>query len=311
MDISIIIPTKNAGAEFDKCLAGISQQKTKHKYEVIVIDSGSTDNTLNILAKYPARLIKIAPEEFGHGKTRNLGARLAQGDYLVYITQDAIPANGNWLDRLIKDMRQDTQIAGAYSRNLPKPGCGPSDARYIARAWGDNWELKEITDYDAYKKDYKKLVFFSNISSCIRKEVWEELPFSEDLIMTEDQDWSKRVLEAGYKIVYEPESVVYHSHTYTRKQLFKRYFDAGAAHKQVFGDNNHVYLLLIPVFAFIVCMLDLKFMRQTGYRLAVTIKWIPIGIVHHLAEATGFWFGLHSKHLPAWITKKFTMYGKY
>jgi len=132
MDISIIIPTKNAGAEFNKCLACISQQKTKHKYEVIVIDSGSTDNTLNILTKYPVRLIKIAPEEFGHGKTRNLGARLAQGDYLVYITQDAIPATGNWLDRLIKDMRQDNQIAGAYSRNLPKPGCGPSEARDIA-----------------------------------------------------------------------------------------------------------------------------------------------------------------------------------
>ena len=79
IDVSIIIPTKNAGNEFDKSLSRIFTQKTKYRYEVIVIDSASTDTTLKIIAKYPVRLIKIKPEEFGHGKTRNLGAGLAKG----------------------------------------------------------------------------------------------------------------------------------------------------------------------------------------------------------------------------------------
>ena len=308
IDISIIIPTKNAGDEFDNCLSSISTQKTKYKYEVIVIDSGSTDNTLKFIAKYPIWLIKIEPEEFGHGKTRNFGARLAKGNYLVYMTQDAIPANENWLDSLAKNMEQDKEIAGVYSRNLPKLGCSPSEARYIAKAWGDKREIKEITEY---KRHYKKIVFFSNISSCIRKDVWEKFPFSENLIMAEDQDWSKRVLGAGYKIIYEPKSVVYHSHTYSLKQLFKRYFDAGTAHKQVFRDNNNVCLPLIPLFAMAVTILDLNFMKQTGYNLPLMIEWIPKAMLRHLIEATGFWLGLHSKYLPKKVFKRTTLYGKY
>ena len=309
--ISIIIPTKNAGDEFDNCLSSIFTQKTKYKYEVIVIDSGSTDDTLKIIAKYPIRIIKIEPEEFGHGKTRNFGASLAKGKYLVYLTQDAIPVNERWLDSLVKNMEPDAKVAGVYSRNLPKPNCDPYEARYIAKAWGDKRKVKEITDYNEYKKKYKKIVFFSNISSCIRKDVWKKTPFSEDLIMAEDQDWSKRVLEAGYTIVYEPKSVVYHSHTHSWKQLFTRYFDAGTAHKQVFRDNNNVYLPLIPLFAMLVTLLDLSFMRQTGYNLPSMIQWIPKAIVSHLVEAIGFWLGLHSKYIPKRMLKKFTMFGKY
>ena len=297
IDISIIIPTKNAGAGFDDCLSRIFTQKTNYKYEVIVIDSGSGDSTLNIIAKYPVRLITIKPEEFGHGKTRNLGARLATGKYLVYLTQDALPADENWLDFLLTDIASDDEVAGAYSRTIPRSNCDPFEARYIAQAWGDKKEIKEIDDYKKYnnKAHKKKIVFFSNISSCIQKDIWKRFHFSENLIMAEDQDWSKRVLEAGYKIAYEPKSVVYHSHTYTLKELFMRYRDAGTAHKQVFGDNNNVYLLLIPLFAITVSILDLRFMWRRGYKLSTIFIWAPKALIRHLVEAIGFWLGLHSK----------------
>jgi len=295
IDISIIIPTKNAGDGFDDCISRIFTQKTNYNYEVIVIDSASRDSTLDIIAKYPVRLITIKPEEFGHGKTRNLGARLAMGKYLVYLTQDALPTDENWLDFLLNDMASDDEIAGAYSRTTPRSNCDPFEARYIAQAWGDKKEIKEITDHKNYKKEYKKIVFFSNVSSCIRKEVWKKIPFSENLIMAEDQDWSKRVLGAGYKIAYEPKSLVYHSHTYTLKELFKRYRDAGTAHKQVFEDNNNVYLLLIPLFAILVSILDLRFMWRRGYNLSAMVNWTPKAVVRHLVEAIGFWRGLHAK----------------
>jgi rhamnosyltransferase len=295
IDISIIIPTKNAGAGFDDCLSRIFTQKTDYNYEVIVIDSGSTDSTLDIIAQYPIRLIIIKPEEFGHGKTRNLGASLATGKYFVYLTQDALPADENWLDFLLTDIGSDDEIAGAYSRTIPRSNCDPFEARYIAQAWGDKKEIKELLDYKKYNKAYKKTVFISNISSCIQKDIWKRIPFSENIIMAEDQDWSKRALEAGYKIAYEPESLVYHSHTYTLKELFKRYYDAGTAHKQVFGDNNNVYLLLIPLFAIIVSILDLRFMWRRGYNLSAMVRWTPNAVVRHLTEAIGFWCGLHFK----------------
>jgi rhamnosyltransferase len=190
IDISIIIPTKNASAGFNDCLSRIFTQKTNYKYEVIVIDSGSGDSTLDIIAKYPVRLITIKPEEFGHGKTRNLGARLATGKYLVYLTQDALPADENWLDFLLNDIGSDDELAGAYSRTTPRSNCDPFEARYIAQAWGDKKEIKEILDYKKYNnKAYKKkIVFFSNISSCIQKDIWKRFQFSENIIMAEDQD---------------------------------------------------------------------------------------------------------------------------
>jgi rhamnosyltransferase len=303
--ISIIIPTKNGEKYIGECLTRVYKQEPSHDFEVIAIDSGSRDKTLEIISRFPVRLEKINPEEFGHGKTRNLGARISQGKYLVYLTQDAIPANEKWLEYLVKSMELDEKIAGAYSRNLPKQGCYPSEARYISKGWGRRKEIKGIEDY---KKNRKKAVFFSNSSSCIRKEVWEKFPFNEELIQTEDQDWSKRVLEAGYRIAYEPRSMVYHSHNHPPGELLRKYFDAGWAHRQIFGDHNNVYLPLIPFFAIAVTLLDMNFMRGK-YPLPSIIRWLPIGIGRHIVEATGFWLGLHSKYLPKGLVKRLTYSG--
>ena len=304
---SIILLTKNGGKDIHSCLSAIFSQKTSYAFEVIAIDSDSTDATVDILNKFPVKVVHISPGEFGHGKTRNLGARLANGKYLVYITQDAIPFNDRWLEVLINSINGDNEIAGAYSRNVPKPGCDPFEARYIARAWGEKREVKSIKNY----KNYKRLVFFSDTSSCIRKDIWEKYPFNEKLVQTEDQDWSKKVLEAGYKIAYEPASVVYHSHSYPVKKLFSKYFDAGTAHEQIFRDNNNVYLPLIPFFAIAVMLLDVNFMLNRNYRVFLILKWIPNSIVRHFIEAAGFWLGLHSRFLPLKIKRNITMYGKY
>lgn len=304
---TIILLTKNGGKDLNDCLSAIFSQKTSHAFEVIAIDSGSTDTTLDILGKFQVRIVQIKPEEFRHGATRNLGAREAKGKFLVYVTQDAIPFNEHWLELLINGFGNDEKIAGVYSRNIPKPGCDPFEARYIARAWGEKREVKNLENC----RNFKKLVFFSNTSSCIRKNVWEKYPFNDKLVQTEDQEWSKKVLESGYTIIYEPGSKVYHSHNYPIRKLFGKYFDAGTAHKQIFRDNNNVYFPLIPFFAIAVMLLDINFMIKKNYRLLPTLKWIPNGIIRHLMEATGFWLGLHSRFLPAKLKRSFTMYGRY
>ncbi|GAG06643.1 unnamed protein product, partial [marine sediment metagenome] len=104
MRTSIIILTKNAGNEFEKLLDAVFSQSSKD-FEVVLIDSGSTDKTLEIAKGFPVRIHKIKPESFDHGGTRNLGAKLAKGKYLVYLTQDAIPANRMWLENLIKPLK--------------------------------------------------------------------------------------------------------------------------------------------------------------------------------------------------------------
>ena len=125
VNTSVIILTKNAGDQFENLMKKLNNQ-TYQDFEVVVIDSGSTDKTLEIAREYGCRIYRIKPEEFHHSRTRNLGAELARGDYLVYITQDALPLNDNFLEMLIKPL-EDDKVAGAYGRQIAYPNAKPMD----------------------------------------------------------------------------------------------------------------------------------------------------------------------------------------
>ena len=104
---SIIILTKNAGNRFDNTLKMIFSQDVEN-YEVIIIDSGSNDNTIEIAKRYPSRIYEISPDEFHHSKTRNLGVELAKGIFIVFLTADAIPLNDNWLSNILDNFNDKT-----------------------------------------------------------------------------------------------------------------------------------------------------------------------------------------------------------
>jgi len=236
-EATVVILTKNAGEDIRDCLSAVFAQKVDFPFEVIVIDSGSTDGTLDIVRKYPTRLIQIKPEEFNHGDTRNLGAGLARGKYIAFLAQDAIPCDENWLGALVANFMMDEEVAGAFSRQIPKPDCNILTKRAL-----DNWVtggksrvVKSIPAKEEYAKlspmEKYLLAAFDDVSSCIRKGIWERFRFSR-LAFGEDIDWAKRVLEAGYKIVYEPESRVYHSHNRSVLYEFKRtYIDHQNLHR--------------------------------------------------------------------------------
>ena len=105
MDVSIVIPVKNGGELLDRVLAKVFEQKTQYQYEVICVDSGSTDGSLEIIKKYPCQLYEIPSQEFGHGKTRNYGAGKGTGEFIVFLTQDALPADEHWLEHFINGLR--------------------------------------------------------------------------------------------------------------------------------------------------------------------------------------------------------------
>ena len=210
-NISIIIPVKNAGAAFRETLSAIFCQKGAPSFEVIIIDSGSTDGTIEICRQFPVKLVQIPLVEFGHGKTRNFGASVATGNFLVYLVQDAIPAGPDWLKNLVGPLLSDNRIAGAYSRNIPRADASRRQAREIERYFRPEGRLQTSPDDR----------IFSNVSSAIRKTVFEQIPFPE-VEFGEDQLWAKKVLEAGYIILYEPASIVVHSHHDGLKKAFER-----------------------------------------------------------------------------------------
>lgn len=230
MDITIVIPTKNGGEILSKVLDEVFAQKTQYEYEVVCVDSGSSDNTVGIIKSFPCKLYQIEPSEFGHGKTRNYGASKGSGEYIVFLTQDAVPASRDWLENFITDMKNSPDAVCGFGRHLPYPDCNELDKRDIInhfKGFGDKPTTYWMQDKNKYYSEewYRHfLAFFSDNNSCLKRSIWEKYPYP-DVNFSEDQIWMKRMIELGYKKVYAQDAVVYHSHNYDLGTYYKRYFD--------------------------------------------------------------------------------------
>lgn len=223
-DISIIIPSKNSGKTIRQCLDGIYQQTTALDFEVIVIDSGSKDDSLAIIKSFSrVKCFQIKPEEFGHGKTRNLGAEKAKGKFLVFLNADAMPENNQWLNQLIQPFTENHQIAGVFSRHLPQKGCHLFMVRDLLKAMPDESAIRP-------EAGLTNLTYFSTVSGAIKKEIWQKIPFENDILIAEDQKWAMEVRQKDYQVVYQPSSRVIHSHNYGLKELFEIKRQVGIAY---------------------------------------------------------------------------------
>ena len=209
-DASIIIITKNQRDYLEQSLPIIFSQ-TFSNFEVIVVDSGSKDGSLELVKEYPVKLIEIKPERFNYAYAFNQGASLAKGDYLVRLSGDAVPKDKSWLGNLLKDF-EDDKVAGIYSRWINFPEANLID-KFIVRVSMPN----------------KKMIFikapnWNGASGALRRNLWQKYPFNENLSFCEDLDWSRKVEKDGYLIVYEPTSLVYHSHKENIFSFYKRGF---------------------------------------------------------------------------------------
>ena len=229
MDVSIVIPVLNGLSDhLAETLAAIRTQRTGSGVEIIVIDSGSTDGTVEYLRQdVGVRLFQIPPKEFGHGKTRQYGATLASGDIVVFLVQDATPADDVWLERLIAGF-SDEQVVGVCGRVVPR-----EDAFVLKKINVDNDLSARTEPITAFVTDpvafarmsfaerRGEFYFFNDISSAVRRSYILETPFP-DVPFAEDVEFAVAALDRGKKILYEPDSIVYHSHAYTIGKTYMR-----------------------------------------------------------------------------------------
>jgi glycosyltransferase involved in cell wall biosynthesis len=230
---SIVIPSKNGGALFGLALERIFAQQTPWPFEVIVVDSGSRGESLEIVRRFPVRLHAIPPGEFNHGRTRDLGASLATGEHLVFLNQDAVPCTDDWLVTLLAPLQSGDAydaVQGGIREFPDRPrffwdSCGP---RFYFTRESERW----IPRYGG--------IGFSTVNAAIRRAAWEACPFGEAEIM-EDKKWQRQACARGGRIAYQAEAAVYHTHNYSLRQLVKRCQQEGFGWKLVgetysFGD---------------------------------------------------------------------------
>jgi glycosyltransferase involved in cell wall biosynthesis len=223
---SLVIPTKNGGALFGQLVDRLRTQTCWPEVEFIVIDSGSTDETIPIARSAGAIVHSIPPHEFNHGSTRDYGISLASTDHVILMVQDAIPHQNVLIERLLSALAEDG-VAGAYARQLPQPTADVITKRNL-NSWltgGLERKVKSIESLDWYESlsPMEKYFFcnFDNVCSAINKQVWKEERFGR-ADFGEDIDWAERVLKRKFKIVYEPGATVIHSHSRSLLYNYKR-----------------------------------------------------------------------------------------
>lgn len=224
--VSIIIPVKNGDSWLPQTLPALLNQTLADQTEIIVIDSGSTDNTLSILSQFPIRVINISPETFNHGTVRNLGAAEATGRYVVMTVQDARPADEKWLEKLLAGFN-DPGVAGVCGQQVVSHDTDKNPVAWF-RPQADpamiKYSFKHPQDFDALAPGEKKRVCsWDNVNAAYRRDILLKIPFQK-VSFAEDALWARDVIRSGYSLVYNSAARVYHYHFETPDFTFRRHF---------------------------------------------------------------------------------------
>ena len=295
--VSVIIPTKNGGHLFGAVLKAVVEQKTDWPFEVVVIDSGSQDATLDYARRYDlVRLLEVDPRQFQHGRTRNQAIQGSRGEFIAMITQDAMPATDTWLQALVEVMQADTEIAGVFGRHIAYPEASMFTRHEIAAHFDgfDQAPLVRLDNPERYAKDTayrQQLYFFSDNNALLRRAVWQRIPYPE-VDFSEDQGWARLIIEAGYKKAYSREATVFHSHNYGLWERFQRSFDESLALTNMFNYPPAPSSAVMRNWLGLT-LRDLKFYMAIGLRSPTLTGLVDVlkMPVDNLMRITGAWLG--------------------
>ena len=226
---SIVIRTLNEAASLGRVLEGVLGQDEVAAPEVIVIDSGSTDGTLEIAARFPARVHQLEPGTFGFGRALNLGARLATAPVCVHLSAHCVPVDRRWLTALLAPLADPTVVA-TWGRQVPILGLNPYEELELERVF------PERPPAGGARR------FFSNANCAIRRDALRARPFDEAIASLEDALWLLD-LGPGERAVYVPEAAVWHSHPLRPAYWYRRYRRDGLAYRYIAAQRR---LDLVP-----------------------------------------------------------------
>ncbi|MEA2201802.1 MAG: hypothetical protein QOI89_2398 [Solirubrobacteraceae bacterium] len=319
-EITVAIPVRDGGDAFARTLAATARQSVSH--ELLICDSGSRDGSVDLARSWNARVIEIPPSQFDHGGTRNLLMSQASGARVAFLSQDAEPADENWLERLLDAFEFGTEVGIVYGPYLPRPEAAPA-VRWELERWFeslsrdgrpriDRLEGRELPSPTGQRPlPAVALIgargFFTDANACIARSAWERVPFRE-VAYAEDRLLAIDMLRNGYEKVFVPDAPVWHSHDYTTVEQLRRSFDEWRGLREVYGwrepaGPRHVARQLRGALG--------QANGELGRAGALGRVSTLAGVArHHLARLTGALLGSRADRLPAGVRRRLSLEGR-
>jgi glycosyltransferase involved in cell wall biosynthesis/GT2 family glycosyltransferase len=295
--LAVVIPVKNGERYLEEVLAAVRAQSVD---EILVIDSGSRDRSLQIVRDANVELVQVEPHAFQHGRTRNFGVARTSSELVCFLTQDATPLPG-WTDAYREAFALDERVGAAYGPHVPRPDASPMIAR----------ELEEF--FAGFSPDGRPVVqrlgddaFLSNVNACYARNCWEQVRFRE-VTYSEDQAFGRDLLRAGWRKVYHPAAAVLHSHDYAFADFMRRYFDEYRGLRQTIGHVEPFSLKGAVAHAGRSVIGDQRWLRSKGASARTRARWVGPSAAHHGGRRMFSALGSQADRVPPPVRRRLSL----
>ncbi|HEX8158884.1 MAG TPA: glycosyltransferase [Solirubrobacteraceae bacterium] len=308
-DVTVAVPVRDAGPRLALVLDAVLGQDTPLELELLVCDSGSSDGSVELARSRGARLLQISPSEFSHGATRNLLAREARGEHVAFLTQDAVPATRQWLDRLVGAFEQAPDIGLAFGPYEPAPDASPMTARELETFFAsfagpriDRLDDEERTLAPRHLLGVRG--FFTDANGAVARAAWEQVPF-RDVFYAEDQQLAVDMLRAGYAKAFVPGATVEHSHEYSPARRLQRCFDEWRALREVYGWVEPLNVTTLRDRVLAPARADVRWARARGHPAGPLLA--GRAVAHHAARIAGAALGSRHDRLAPGVRRRLSL----
>ena len=299
---SVVIPVKDGGALLAEVVSAVAGQAPD---EFVVIDSGSSDDSVAIARSAGADVIEIAPGDFGHGRTRNLAISRTTGDVIVFLTQDATPVPG-WLAAHVEALGQDERVGAAFGPHLPRSATSPMIARELTQFFAPFSPDGQPVIQRALDEESWHPGFLSNVDAAYRRAAIEAVPF-RDVAYAEDQAVARDLFAAGWWKAYHPGAAVLHAHDYPWTEFMRRYFDEYRGLRDTIGHVERIGVR--SSFRHVRAQVagDQAWLDERAVSGAERARWTARSVAHHGGRRVFSALGSHAEQLPAPVQRTLSL----
>jgi O-antigen biosynthesis protein len=317
--VTVAIPVLNGARYLDEVLTAVRAQRVDREVEILIVDSGSTDGSLEIARRHWAIVHEIPASQFSHGGTRNRMMELARGEHVAFLTQDATPAHDGWLAALLEGFAQADDVGAVFGPHEARPDAShmiKSEMERHFASWGNGGTEIDVQRLDsspegieAYREFPGQLTFLSDVNCAVARSAWEQVPYRE-VPYAEDQLLGRELVEAGFAKVFHPEARVVHSHDYPPLAFFRRYFDEFRSLREVLGFRQPwgPRQTMRDVRGLVGA--DRRWLRAQGLTGMELVGPLLVSGRHHVGRMAGSIIGTRANRLPTALRRALSLEGR-